>query len=174
MRKLGFVAVVGWCMLSTLPMQAAMGLCRTTTAGALLAARSGMAPAMLEANRGYRVESVRWDPFLRKAWAVIRSCEHLEQPSFTVPTELPVSGGSVMEARQVALLPIVRPGDLVRLWRRDGYAHIELVATSEENGTVGTRIRLRLAAKPDADGQTGQPQYLAGVVRGPADVEIVP
>jgi len=134
-------------------------------------------------GHGYRVQAVRWDPLLQQSWAVIRSCDHQERPSMTMRTELPATKLAVLStmfpvssmARGDAGVPIVRAGDVVRLWKSESHAHIELMGTAEENGGVGTRVRVRLAAPKDNGGLYGQPtQYLAGVVRGPADVELEP
>jgi hypothetical protein len=149
------------------------GVCASTPAAALSAAKSGVSG--LGETHGYRVESVRRDPLLRLSWAVIASCDHREWPSVTMPMDAPASAPSAVSiARPDAAMSIVRAGDIVRLWKREPYAHIEMIATSEENGAVGTRVRVRLAMPQDSDGQAMQPQYFAGVVRGPADVEMTP
>ena len=149
--------------------------CASTPAAALLAAAKNV-PAVhtIVATDGYRVEEVRWDLFLRRQWAVIQRCGHTEQPSFMVRTELEAQSPpkSFLELRNDVALPVVQTGDLVRFWKRDGSAQIQLIATAEENGALGGRVRVRLAGLPDADGQLGQPRYFAGVVRGPADVEM--
>ncbi|WP_263384267.1 hypothetical protein [Granulicella arctica] len=156
------------------------GLCASTPAAALVdARRSNEASATgLAEMHGYRVEAVRWDPLLRRGWAVIRSCDHLDRPAITIPTDLPVvhaeAGLFTAGVRASAALPIVRAGDLVRLWKSERFAHIEMMGTSEENGAIGARVRIRLATPRDLEGQTSAPQYLAGVVRGPADVEMEP
>jgi hypothetical protein len=182
-RRYWLVAVValGWLAGAAGQSSAAVdlvrGACARTPAAALLAAKNESATNALplaEAH-GYRVESIRWDPLLRQSWAVIRSCDHPEQPSMTrlMDSSVPMVR-AVSTLRPYAALPIVRAGDMVRLWRSERYAHIEMVAISEENGAVGTRVRVRLATPRDMEGQFGQPQYLAGVVRGPADVEMEP
>jgi hypothetical protein len=152
-----------------------VGACANTPAAALLAAKGTpgrIVPALAEA-RGYRVGSVRWDPLLRQSWAVIESCDHRERPSVTMLMDEPALSSVSVEQPSVTM-PIVRAGDLVRLWRNDRYARIEMIATAEENGAVGTRVRVRLATPTNADGQVSQPRYFAGVVRGPADVEMEP
>jgi hypothetical protein len=149
--------------------------CASTPAAAMLAAaQSAPVSNLLPETDGYRVEEVRWDPFLRRQWAVIQRCGHAGQPSFMVRTELEAQSSSkkFLALRHDVALPVVQAGDLVRLWKRDGSAQIQLIATAEENGALGGRVRVRLAGLPDADGQSGQPRYLAGVVRGPADVEM--
>jgi flagella basal body P-ring formation protein FlgA len=77
-------------------------------------------------------------------------------------------------ARQNAAVAVVKAGEVVRLWKSDRNARIELIATAEENGAVGSRVRVRLTTRRETNGLTDAPQYLAGIVRGPADVEIEP
>lgn len=132
-------------------------------------------PVPAEAH-GYRVASVRWDSLQQQSWAVIASCDHPERPLVTMLMDLPLRAvpPHVILARAYAVVPVVRAGDLVRLWKIDHDAHIEMVATSEENGAVGARVRVRLATSTFGDGQVTQRMYFAGIVRGPADVEMAP
>ncbi len=179
------VAALGLLASPPIHMAAAAGVCASTPAAALVAAKGSVGTPLAELH-GFRVEAVRWDPVLRRAWAVIESCDHRERPSFTVLTDLPVAPPlsvppletsrhlGTLQTRWQAAMPIVHAGELVRLWKIESYSHIELIATSEENGAIGSRVRLRLVAPKNSDGQTSPPQYLAGVVRGPADVEMEP
>lgn len=157
--------------------------CASTPAGAIEAARAGRAAA--SQTTGFRVESVRWDATQRQTWAVIRSCDHAERPALAMLADLPhnaavstTSSGSVPASAQIAqvntAVVVVHAGDVVRLWRADGQAHIELMATAEQNGVVGAKVRLRLMTAKEPDGQYAPPKYFAGIVRGPADVEMEP
>ena len=170
------------------------GGCARTPAGAVELARGVQGGLLLSQTDGYRVQTVRWDAAQHQSWAVIQNCAHPELPSLAVLTNLPtpfaaagalaavpVSGvlpgllsvsGAIIRAN--AAVAIVKAGDLVRLWKSDANAHIELIATAEENGAAGARVRVRLVKPKDLDGQTAAPQFLAGVVRGPADVEMEP
>jgi hypothetical protein len=155
-------------------------ICATTPAAALQAAmqeQRATGSAVGEA-RGYRFLSVRRDSLLQQSWAVIESCGHAEQPLRMMLMDPPMSRGMSAPMLRVStsdiVLQIVRAGDLVRLWKNDGRARIEMVATAEENGAIGGRVRVRLAMPSELDGQAVAPQYLAGVVRGPADVEMTP
>ncbi len=163
---------------------AASGACASTPAAALLALRHAAVDhaatdvALREAH-GFRVTTLRWDPFLRHGWAVIQSCEHLERPSFMVQTDVAQAvpgsaslSGTDDHAHMNQAVSVVRAGDLVRLWRTESSAHIEMMATSEESGGVGARVRVRLVTVRDDDGQVSPPLYLAGIVRGLADVEM--
>ena len=150
------------------------GRCASTPAAALLTVRPGS--EAVATMSGYRVSALRWDPLLRQSWAVVASCDHPERLPRMLLTDMPAphtpAHFTLAAARSYAVLPIVRAGDVVRLWRRDRFAHIEMLGTSEENGGVGSRVRIRLPASRDLDGQVGPTQYLAGVVRGTADVEM--
>lgn len=157
--------------------------CASTPAAAIEVARAGQAGA--GQGPGFRVESVRWDAAQRQTWAIVRSCDHADRPTLALLTDLPhvgpvaapVGSGSagVTLSQQIALAngadAAVHAGQTVRLWRTDVQAHIELVATAQENGAVGARVRLRLDSR-EADGQSTPPRYLTGFVRGPADVEM--
>jgi flagella basal body P-ring formation protein FlgA len=68
--------------------------------------------------------------------------------------------------------PVVHVGDLVRLWKQESLLRIEVAGVSEESGSVGKTIRVRLL-RSNMDGQTTTEQF-SGVVRGPSDVEIQP
>jgi hypothetical protein len=57
----------------------------------------------------------------------------------------------------------------VQLWRYDRLLRIEATGISEESGSLGKRIRVRLAPR-----DSGVPQQLLGIVRGPSNVEIEP
>ena len=170
------------------------GGCARTPAAAVLAAVSpvaGSGAGVVPVTQGYRVRAVRWDPLQQQNWAVVERCEHPELPAVAVLTKLPgpftvspvevasqrldlVAGetASASVIRANSAVSVVKTGDMVRLWKADERAHIELVGTAEENGVVGARVRVRLATPKEADGQMAPPQFLAGVVRGPADVEI--
>ncbi len=159
---------------------AASAGCAKTPAAAIDAARAGQVTSQAT---GFRVESVRWDAAQRQTWAVIRSCDHAERPTLAMLADLPhdapvaltVAGALPVAARIAPLnttAAVVHAGEAVRLWRLDGQAHIELTATAEENGPLGAKVRVRLATAKEPDGQYAAPKYVAGIVRGPADVEI--
>ena len=158
---------------------AALAGCAKTPVAAIEAARAGQTAAFQAT--GFRVESVRWDAAQRQTWAVIRSCDHAERPTLAMLTDLPrnlvgaaPSAGAMPVLGQIipANSAVVHAGEVVRLWRADAQAHIELKAMAEENGAIGAKVRLRLLTLKEPDGQYAPPQYLAGIVRGPADVEM--
>ena len=113
----------------------------------------------------YRVNEVRWDPLLGQRWAVVASCEHPDQPAFAVLTEDAIAGKASSE-RKGDSAPVVRAGDVVRLWREEDNLRIEMTAMSEESGGLGKAIRVRLMGGDSAE------QQFIGIVRGVADVEM--
>ena len=62
-------------------------------------------------------------------------------------------------------LPVIRAGDLVRLWSLDGNVRLEMAVVSLEYGRVGQIIHLR---------RMGQAALLAGVVVGKDSAELIP
>ena len=63
-------------------------------------------------------------------------------------------------------MPVVRAGEVVRLWWQEDNLRIEMTAMSEENGGLGKVIRVRLVGSDSAERQ------FVGIVRGVADVEM--
>ena len=66
--------------------------------------------------------------------------------------------------------PIVRAGDVVRLWKQESSLRIELAGVSEESGGLGKTIRVRLLRR-NTDEQS-VPEQFSGIIRGPLDVEM--
>ncbi len=121
---------------------------------------------------GYRLSSIQSDPALGKRWAMIVSCDHPEWPAFALPLEvssIPLKAPRRISAQEISVTPVVHAGDVVRLWRYDRLLRIEVTGISEESGGLGKKIRVRLAQR-----DSGVPQQLVGVVRGPSNVEIEP
>jgi flagellar basal body P-ring formation chaperone FlgA len=136
---------------------------------------SSFSPAL--ESGGYRVTRIQSDPVLRQRWAMITSCGHPEWPAFA----LPATGASSLKAPQeveryltegAKAAPVVRAGDIVRLWRQESLLRIEVAGVSEESGGLGKTIRVRLLRR-NTDDQSILQQF-SGVVRGPSDVEIQP
>jgi hypothetical protein len=125
---------------------------------------------------GYRVAKVQSDRVLGKRWVMIASCGHPEWPAFALPTnetELSVTPqtatNSLAEGTQAD--PVVRAGEIVRLWRQGALLRIEAAGVSEENGGLGKAIRVRLLRRNTDDQSVSE---LSGIVRGPSNVEIQP
>jgi hypothetical protein len=55
----------------------------------------------------------------------------------------------------------------VQLWKYDRLLRIEVTGISEQSGSLGKKIRVRLVQT-----DSGVPQQLLGIVRGPSNVEI--
>jgi hypothetical protein len=64
-----------------------------------------------------------------------------------------------------AMTPVIRAGDLVRLWSSDGNVRLEMAVISLEYGRVGQVIHVR---------RMGQTTLLAGVVVGEDSAELIP
>jgi hypothetical protein len=120
---------------------------------------------------GYRLSRIQSDPALGKRWAMIVSCDHPDWPAFAFPLEIgsPLKAPPRISAQEIPGTPVVHAGDVVRLWRYDRLLLIEVTGISEENGSLGKKIRVRLVQR-----DSGVPQQLLGVVRGPSNVEIEP
>jgi hypothetical protein len=126
-------------------------------------------------NVGYRVSRIESDPVLRTSWAMIVSCDHPEWPAFALSTNATKSMLTPQEsehslAASVKAMPIVRAGEVVRLWRQENFLRIEVAGVSEESGGLGKTIRVRLL-RIGTDDQS-IPEQFSGVVRGPSDVEM--
>lgn len=128
------------------------------------------------ASGGYRVVSVRLDPFLHRRWASIVSCEHPEWPAIEMP--LPTMQTQRLVVRESASLPmksnppIVHAGDTVEMWSREGGLRIEMAAVAEQNGELGKSVRVRLMPRQTLGAQPDK-EFLT-IVRGPHEVEMQP
>lgn len=147
--------------------------CFETPASAAASVSSGGTLSTV-ASGGYRVASVRLDPFLHQHWALVVSCEHPEWPAIEMP--LPTMQTQRTVLRESASLvvksgpPIVHAGDTVELWSRQGDLRIEMAAVAEQNGGLGETVRVRLMSRQTLGAQT-EKEFIA-VVRGPRSVEM--
>jgi hypothetical protein len=130
-------------------------------------------PAILN-NQDHKVIKIQSDSVLGKRWAIISNCSHPEWPEFALPlTEKgparppqETAGSSREDAKT---LFIVHAGDIVQLWKQESRLRIEVSGISEESGSLGKTVRVRLLhRKPDDQ----SPGHLLGIVRGPFNVEI--
>ena len=140
-----------------------------------LVTNSSYSPALKD--DGYRVTRIETDQVLGLRWAMIARCGHPEWPLVA----LPANGASSITLTQetersvsdaLSTVPVVRAGEIVRLWRRERLLRIEVAGVSEESGGLGKTIRVRLLHR-NADDQSIPEQFL-GVIRGPLDVEMRP
>jgi hypothetical protein len=150
--------------------------CYSTPSAAIESVRQGFSPSPASQRGGYRVTEIQSDPVLGRRWAIVANCDHAEWPVLAVQafgSDLSTpSRASQMRVASPPSIPVVHAGDIVRLWRQEDLLRIEVVGVSQENGSVGKAIRVRLLRK-NTDNQAIQEQ-LSGIVRGPSDVEMQP
>lgn len=164
--------IAGWSLPATGLANVALAACAPTPAEAVDSI--GKSVETFVPGAGFRVASMRWDPLLRRRWALVASCGHPEWPA----VEVPLSSLDTPAAREVQvrvegflpLLPVVRAGDVVQLWSQEEGVRIEVGAVAEESGALGKSVRVRLIRRSTL-GQQVEEQFL-GVVRGPHDVEM--
>lgn len=146
---------------------------RTPELAVKLAHATKIDPMPLQDN-GYRVEAIRQDPVLKQRWAIVASCGHPERPSVAVrisePStpavpDYPHEGNRTVEHP----FPVIHAGDLVQTWKQEENLRIEMAGRAEENGTIGSYVRVRLL---HSGFDTAQEQTITGIVRGPGDVEM--
>jgi hypothetical protein len=124
------------------------------------------------ASASMRLVSVRQDVLLHSRWGLMVDCGHPEWPSRWVLMTGDAGTDLKMDTKlsvTVAIrAPVVRAGETVRAWRRDGMASIETSGIAEQSGVAGTRIQVRLPRR-DMDGLE---MHVSGVVDGVGSVEI--
>lgn len=153
----------------------ALAACAPTPAAAVGLIGGSSGASVAGDGGGFRVSAMRWDPLLRRRWAVVASCVHPEWPAVEMPlssvdTRVAFVGEQVQAVSFLPLLPIVRAGDVVQLWSQEEGVRIEVGAVAEESGTLGKTVRVRLIQRSTMGPQVEE-QFL-GVVRGPRDVEM--
>jgi hypothetical protein len=151
--------------------------CYSTPDAAINAIRPDSSLSPTSDGRGYRVTNLQSDPVLGHRWATIISCDHPDWPVHSLqihwPERLLVSSGKEKTyADSPRAVPVVHVGDIVRLWKQENLLRIDAAGISEENGSPGKTIRIRLLDR-DIDSQSSQKQ-LFGIIRGPSDVEMQP
>jgi len=175
LRRVGLISLVALQGISVASW--AQVACYDTPRIAIDALEHNSSVSLASENSGYRVTRLQSDPVLGQKWAMITSCGHPERPAFA----LPANGASSLRAPQeverslaggAKTAPLIRAGDIVRLWRQENLLRIEVAGVSEESGSLGKTIRVRLLRRNTDDQST--PEQLFGVVRGPSNVEIQP
>ncbi|MBN9617902.1 MAG: hypothetical protein BGO25_16500 [Acidobacteriales bacterium 59-55] len=150
--------------------------CAKTPAAAMQRFRAASSVPANTEGPGYRVTGIRPDPVLGQTWVSIANCEHPDWPeaSFRVEGFDGVSSRRVERARADLFpsVPVVRAGDIVRLWRQEDLLRIEVTGVAEQSGGIGKMIRVRLLRRSMDDGP--KDEELTGIVRGPSDVEMLP
>jgi hypothetical protein len=130
-------------------------------------------------NSGYRVQTQRWDPLLKRSWATVTSCEHPERPAVTVamgPAAPALASLSVPAAPAIgkplaAAAPVVRAGETVRLVYQEELVRMEIAGIALASGNPGDKIRVRIIHASETQDPD---QYLIGIVRGPHFLEMQP
>jgi Chaperone for flagella basal body P-ring formation len=153
----------------------AWAICYSTPRTAIDAAVTSSQPSPALERSGYRVTKIQSDTVLGQRWATIVSCGHPEWPEFALPANGvgPLTTPQEIErssSKSVKATPIVRAGDIVRLWKQEKLLRIEVAGVSEESGDLGATILVRLL-RGNTDDQS-IPEQVSGVVRGPSNVEI--
>jgi hypothetical protein len=108
---------------------------------------------------------------LHREWAVQANCAHPERPAVLVeipwkePTAATEVGRKSSPGTRVAdSSPLVRPGTRVMVFSHSGGTEIRLVGVALDHGCSGATVRVRA-------GLHGA--ILRGIVRGPAEVELI-
>jgi len=179
MAKKAFCWIAALCLQGPALNAGAQTICATTPAAAIKQVKFQPLP-QAEANKGYRVTSIHWDPVLRQNWATVARCDHPEWPEISVRTEQVStrSDRAVQSTDQATDKPsisapvVVHAGDIVRLWKEEDLLRIEATGVAEESGGIGKRIRVRLRRR-NTDDQSREEQF-TGIVRGPSNVEMKP
>ena len=155
---------------------AAQTACYSTPSAALDSFKANSSLLPVRQGAGYRVTGIQSDTVLRRTWAMVANCGHTEWPVLAIELsgpDLPASShGRETSVGTLRSVPLVHAGDVVQLWKQEDSLRIEVAGVSEESGSLGKRVRVRLLRR-NADDQRAQEQF-SGIVRGPSDVEIQP
>jgi hypothetical protein len=154
--------------LQTVPL--ARAACYSSPAAALGSTHHESFASTASDGSGYRITGFQLDPVLGQRWALIASCSHPEWPVVALPIHRDAAQSHIESAAPLA--PVIHIGDTVRLWRQDAFLRIETAGIAEENGYPGKTIRVRLLHR--SEDEPFSQQQIAGIVRGPADVEMQP
>ena len=147
--------------------------CYDTPKAAIDASHSDVALALAAAKGGYKVVRAQTDPLLGQRWVMVARCDHPEWPLLEFPGETTSSiEPSKLRPGSDTSPVVVHAGETVRLWRRESLLQIEVAGISEQNGSLGKTVRVRLLK--GGSESSSSPEEFTGVVKGPADVEMEP
>jgi hypothetical protein len=124
---------------------------------------------------GYRVIRVHSDPMTGERWAIVVRCGHPEWPAFALQeygSIITMQRGNLGSEESIPTTLVVRAGDTVRLWKQESLLRIEVAGISEESGSLGKIIKVRLLFGNTANQSIAE--QLSGIIRGPSDVEMQP
>ncbi len=97
--------------------------------------------------------------------------DHPEWPAITVEDNQRPSANEPLAEKRLAPQverPMVRAGEVVRIWKHESGLKVEMTGVAEDNGTLGQKVRVRTSLS----GAEASPQEITGVVRGAASVEM--
>jgi hypothetical protein len=155
----------------------AQAACYKTPRSAIDSLQANSSVSAAPENRGYRVTGIQADPVLGQKWVMISSCNHPEWPAVALQTgEAPSLKGRTLGGKHPLIentrqTPVIRAGDIVKLWKQEDLLRIEVAGISEESAGLGQTVRVRLL-RGNTDDQS-IPGEFTGVVRGPSNVEIL-
>jgi len=169
-----------WIAALILPCSAHVSLaqtgCAKTPAAAMERFRATSSMPVNKEGPGYRVTGIHMDPVLGHSWVSIANCEHPDWPEVSFRAEgfdgVPPRRVERARAELFPSVPVVRAGDIVRLWRQEDLLRIEVTGVAEQSGGIGKTIRVRVLRRSMDDRQ--KEEELTGIVRGPSDVEMLP
>jgi hypothetical protein len=167
LRQVGIIVLLGVSAASS-----SRAVCYSTPRRAADASITTSSFSQRVKNDGYQVKRIESDPVLSQKWAMVIRCGHPDWPVLAVPANGASSIAATSATEGVRTAPMVRAGDIVRLWRQESLLRIEVSGVAEESGGLGSSIRVRLATG-DTNEQSVQERFL-GVIRGPWSVEIQP
>jgi Chaperone for flagella basal body P-ring formation len=168
----------GYCFLGMLVLSApgmisAQAACYSTPAMAIDSLNSASFVPPVSEGGGYRIRNIQSDPVLGQRWATVVRCDHPEWPVIALQFRRSQTLQASREHQQdIHAIPVIRAGDVVRLWKQEEFVRIEAVGVAEENGYSGKTIQVRLLHH-NTEVSSAQ-ELFAGVVRGPSDVEMQP
>lgn len=149
----------------------AVASCFTTPKAALDAGLTGhWRPSQIDAQ-GYKLITIQSDPLLSSRWARIASCSHPDWPLFNLPVSTAIGEALFHISAESPVALVVHAGDAVRLWRRDEFVHMDLYGLSEDSGSIGSTVTVRIPAEGSLGAAFSERK---GIVRGAADVELLP
>ncbi len=150
--------------------------CYGTPSAAIEAVKTGFSLSAVAGSGGYYLTGIRSDPVLGDRWAMVGRCDHPDWPSRVIRIQGPGTPAmrlsTTIQADDAHVAPVVRAGEIVRVWRQEDLLRIEVSAVSEQSGGLGKTIRLRFLRRDTEEASTQQ--EISGIVRGPSNVEMQP
>lgn len=147
--------------------------CFRTPAEALKAGIDGTFQSAALDLEGYRVAMIQTDALLGRRWAKIIDCAHPGWPAVEIAVPEQVTSAALHANGDVSepLPLVVRAGQRVHLWLQEDVSRIEATGVTEQSGVIGGRVTVRIANN-SSDGLRFR--ELKGIVRAPAEVELLP